>query len=102
MEAMIESYGLKVADGGISADIILALMKRYQKMGLAGSSRDLIRAIEEKMADSLIQAKQRGITTIEARMEGDTVMIRPAVTAKPSDTAPVADLPPQRDKSAGE
>lgn len=97
MEAMIESYGLTVAEGGLSADIILALMKRYQKMGLAGSSRDLIRAIEEKMADSLIQAKQRGITVIEARMEGERVVIRPAATSAVSPEAPLGNLPPQRD-----
>ena len=83
MESMIESYGLKVADGGISPDIILQLMKRYQRMGQAGSSRDLIRAIEEKIADSLIQAKQHGITTIEAVMEGERVIVRRAPERKP-------------------
>jgi ATP-dependent Clp protease ATP-binding subunit ClpA len=97
MEAMIESYGLKVAEGGISAEIILALMKRYQKMGLAGSSRDLIRAIEERMADSLIQAKQRGITIIEARMEGEHVLICPSGMSRVPTEAPLGNLPPQRD-----
>ena len=82
MEAMIEGYGLKVGDKGIAPDIIIALMKRYQKLGIAGSSRDLIRAIEESIADSLIQAKQRGVTAIEVDMDGMQVIVRPATVAQ--------------------
>jgi hypothetical protein len=35
-------------------------MARQTKLGNAASSRDLVRAIEESVADSLIDAKQRG------------------------------------------
>lgn len=60
IEKMIHSYGLKIGTKGIDPEIILALMARYKKMGHASSSRDLVRGIEEKMADSLIEAKKRG------------------------------------------
>ncbi len=65
IEEMIHGYGLEVADQGIDPNIILLLMKRYQKLGKLGSSRDLIRAIEEQLADSLIEAKKTGVMKVE-------------------------------------
>jgi ATP-dependent Clp protease ATP-binding subunit ClpA len=69
IEEMIHSYGLQVADQGIDANIILALMARYQKQGKLGSSRDLIRTIEEQLADSLIEAKKAGHQKIEVYLD---------------------------------
>ena len=69
IEDMIHGYGLEVADQGISPDIILTLMARYQKLGKLGSSRDLIRAIEEQLADSLIDAKKAGHPKITLQMD---------------------------------
>ena len=60
IEKMIQSYDLEVDENGIDPEIILELMKRYQKLGHGSSSRDLVRSIEEKMADSLIEAKKKG------------------------------------------
>ena len=65
MEAMIRGYGLDVVEGGIDAQIIIQLMQRYRKLGSIASSRDLVRAIEESIADSLIQAKQQGYDAIQ-------------------------------------
>jgi len=64
MEKMIQSYGLDIDEKGIDPQIILTLMARYKKLGRSSSSRDLVRSIEEKMADSLIEAKRRGIKRI--------------------------------------
>jgi len=64
IERMIAGYGLTVADGGIDAQVLLDLMSRQQRMGAAASSRDLTRAIEESVADSLIAAKEKGATAI--------------------------------------
>jgi hypothetical protein len=61
---MISGYGLTVADGGIDPEVLLDLMARQQRMGSAASSRDLTRAIEESIADSLIAAKEQGATAI--------------------------------------
>jgi ATP-dependent Clp protease ATP-binding subunit ClpE len=60
IEGMIQGYGLTVEAGGIDPKILLELIARQKKLGNAGSSRDLVRAIEESIADSLIDAKRRG------------------------------------------
>src|SRR5581483_5083839 len=65
METMIRGYGLAVVEGGIDPQIIVALMQRFRKLGAVASSRDLVRAVEESIADSLIQAKQSGFDAIE-------------------------------------
>jgi ATP-dependent Clp protease ATP-binding subunit ClpA len=73
MEAMIRGYGLEVASGGVDPDIIVQLMQRYRRMGSSASSRDVVRALEESIADSLIKARQLGYQTIELRIEDGTV-----------------------------
>ena len=64
IEQMISGYGLEVADEGIHAEVLFNLMARQQKMGNAASSRDLTRAIEEMIADSLISAKEGGARAV--------------------------------------
>lgn len=76
MEAMIRGYGLEVAQGGIDPDIIVQLMQRYRRMGTSASSRDVVRALEESIADSLIKAKQAGFKTIELRIEDGKIRAR--------------------------
>jgi len=76
MEAMIEGYGMRVAEGGIDAGIIIQLMQRYRRLGTAASSRDIVRSLEESIADSLIGARQAGYDTIELRMEEGKVKAR--------------------------
>ncbi len=64
IERMIAGYGLTVAEGGIDPEVLFELMNRQKKMGVSASSRDLTRAIEESIADSLIAAKQKGATAV--------------------------------------
>lgn len=64
METMIQSYGMEIADQGIDPSIIVQLMHRYKKMGSVASSRDIVRSIEESIADSLIQARQKGFKIV--------------------------------------
>jgi ATP-dependent Clp protease ATP-binding subunit ClpA len=64
IERMIAGYGLTVAQGGIDPQLLFDLMNRQKRMGDAASSRDLTRAIEEAIADSLISAKQKGATAV--------------------------------------
>ena len=64
IERMISGYGLSIKEGGIDPQILLDLMMRQKKLGNAASSRDLVRAIEESVADSLIEAKQRGAQSV--------------------------------------
>ena len=64
IEGMIKSYGLSVDEGGIDPQILIDLMGRQRRFGVTASARDLVRAIEESIADSLIDAKQRGVSSI--------------------------------------
>ena len=87
---MINGYGLQVAGKGIDPQIIIDLMERYKRMGRTASSRDLVRALEESIADSLIQAKERGYDTIELKREDGKVkakMHRSTPPAAPRSTA---------------
>lgn len=76
MESMIKGYGLDVVGAGIEPQIIIDLMNRHQRLGDGGSSRDLVRAIEETIADSLIQAKQQGFKAIELRNDDGKISAR--------------------------
>ncbi|ACI51825.1 ATPase AAA-2 domain protein [Gluconacetobacter diazotrophicus PA1 5] len=60
IEAMIESYGLRVETGGIDASLLFEVMRRQDRMGASASARDLVRSIEDMMSDSLISARQQG------------------------------------------
>lgn len=65
IEQMIESYGLKVANKGIDPALIIEMMNRYKKMGYSASSRDVMRLLEESLADSLIVARQQNYNTVQ-------------------------------------
>jgi ATP-dependent Clp protease ATP-binding subunit ClpA len=73
IEQMIVSYGLTITQGGIDPQILIDLMNRQKKMGLGASARDLVRVIEESIADALIEAKQRGVTSISLEDRGGEV-----------------------------
>jgi ATP-dependent Clp protease ATP-binding subunit ClpA len=73
IEQMILSYGLSVRQGGIDPQILVDLMSRQKKMGLGASARDLVRAIEESVADALIDARQRGVTSVALEDRDGTV-----------------------------
>lgn len=81
IERMIAGYGLTVAEGGIDPQVLLDLMQRQKRMGGNASSRDLTRAIEESIADSLIAAKQKGATAISLIQTGDAVVAEIAAPA---------------------
>ncbi len=73
IERMINGYGLEVAGQGIEPEIIIRLMERYKKQGNQANSRDVVRALEESMADSLIQARQNGFNMIELCLQNGKV-----------------------------
>ncbi|MDD2463357.1 MAG: AAA family ATPase [Desulfobulbus sp.] len=83
IEAMIGSYDLKVADQGIDPKIILQLLQRYSKQGTTSSSRDLVRAIEEKLADTLIEAKKGGYDTIQLAVTPENRIVARALRQTP-------------------
>ena len=70
IQAMIASYGLELADGGIQAELLFDFMTRHAKLGNNASSRDLVRVIEEAIADSLVEVKRQGVTRVGLVMDG--------------------------------
>ncbi|MBG0810818.1 Clp protease [Methylosinus sp. R-45379] len=78
IEAMIAGYGLSVADGGIDAHLLFDIMQRHERLGAAASSRDLARAIEDTISDSLIEAKQRNAQRVMLVNDGGRVVVEPA------------------------
>ena len=74
IEAMIKGYGLEVTEGGIDADLLFDMMRRHDRMGSGASSRDLVRAIEESIGDSLIEARQRGHRRVSLAVENGRVV----------------------------
>ncbi len=79
IEQMIQGYGLKIANQGIDPEIILSLMDRFKKQGKGSSSRDLVRAVEEQIADSLIEAKKQEIESIELIRTADGKIVAQAI-----------------------
>lgn len=77
IETMIQGYGLEVAEGGIDPEVLLDLMERQDRLGGAASSRDLVRAAEEAIADTLIDAKQRGYKRVALTYEQGVVVAHP-------------------------
>lgn len=84
IEEMIRGYGLGIVEQGIDPEIILILMARYRKLGKNSSSRDLVRAIEEQLADSLVDAKKHGAKKIELVLGHDQRVIARASGLTPS------------------
>jgi ATP-dependent Clp protease ATP-binding subunit ClpA len=81
IERMIAGYGLTVTEGGIDPEVLFELMTRQKKMGPSASSRDLTRAIEESIADSLIAAKQKGATAVSLVQSENGVVAQVAESA---------------------
>lgn len=73
IEQMIHGYGLEVADGGIDVNVLYDLIRRQEKLGSVASSRDLVRALEESIADSLIAARQSKLKRIRLIVGDDGV-----------------------------
>jgi len=78
IEEMIRGYGLEIAEGGIDVAVLHELVRRQQKLGSVGSSRDLVRAIEDTVADSLIAARQRKLTKVRLIVRDDAIAAEPA------------------------
>ena len=89
-EEPIKNYGLEVGAGGIDPQLLLNLVHRQQRVGNVASSRDLVRAIEETIADSLIEAKKRGAHRISLADRNGVVVAIPG-ESEPASAAPGRD-----------
>ena len=77
IESMIKSYGLNVSLGGIDPEVLYDMMRRQGRLGTAASARDLVRIAEESIADTLIEAKQKGHTRVSLVAVDGRVIARP-------------------------
>jgi ATP-dependent Clp protease ATP-binding subunit ClpA len=76
IEAIVQGYGLDVALKGIDPQVLLRLLQRQTKAQSGASSRDIVRAAEESIADTLIEAKQKGCSRIALAVSGDRIVAR--------------------------
>jgi hypothetical protein len=56
-------------------------MRRQKRLGTGSSSRDLVRAVEEGIADTLIDAKQQGHNRVMLMMHDGVVVAKPLRSA---------------------
>lgn len=63
IEKLVDQFGLALAEGGIDADILFEALRRQDVLGTSGV-REIARAMEREIADSLIDAKQAGAELI--------------------------------------
>ncbi|MGC1550068.1 MAG: AAA family ATPase [Rhodanobacter sp.] len=77
IESMIKSYGLDVSLGGIDPELLYDMMRRQGRLGTAASARDLVRIAEESIADTLIEAKQKGYARVSLVAMDGRVVARP-------------------------
>ncbi len=78
IEAMIGSYGLEIAAGGIDPMLLLEIMQKQDRLGQGASARDLVRSIEEMVSDGLIEARQKGARCVRLERGEDGIVTRVA------------------------
>jgi ATP-dependent Clp protease ATP-binding subunit ClpA len=77
IEAVVKGYGLDVSTGGIDPEVLINMMHRFARQGDAASSRDIVRSIEEMIADSLISARQNGHSRVSLISDGALIVAKP-------------------------
>ena len=67
---LVRSYKLDIAENGIDADLLFDAMQRADLLQQGGGVRAIIRALEKKVADPLIDAKAGGASKVRLVVEG--------------------------------
>ena len=78
IEAMINSYGLEIAAGGIDPRLLLEVMQKQDRLGPGASARDMVRSIEEMVSDGLIEARQQGAHCVRLEKGENGIVTRVA------------------------
>ena len=74
MQGATRQYGMEIVDGGIDGQILLDSIERLSR-DQKGGVRDIARAIEQQMADGLIDAKTIGAEYVRFVRDGDNVQV---------------------------
>jgi ATP-dependent Clp protease ATP-binding subunit ClpA len=78
---IVESYGLDLDEGGIDDMILFEAMQRAEVLQTAGGVRAVIRALEKRIADVLIEARQKGARRVKLIMdESDLEKVQVTIT----------------------
>ena len=77
IEGQTKQYGLAIADGGIDPQILLASIDKVTETGAKGGVREIARAIEDQIADGLVDAKSAGATRVRLVAKSDGVDVIP-------------------------
>jgi ATP-dependent Clp protease ATP-binding subunit ClpA len=75
IESQTKEYGLVIADGGIDPQILLASIEKVTEGGAKGGVRDIARAIEDQIADGLVDAKSAGAKLVQLVAKGDRIEV---------------------------
>jgi ATP-dependent Clp protease ATP-binding subunit ClpA len=86
MEMLVHQYGLEIEGEGIDPRILLEAISRFEDSA-QGGVRDITRAIERQITDSVIDAKTQGAAAIRLRAAGAVVHAE-IVRANPSAADP--------------
>ncbi|MBD2745931.1 ATP-dependent Clp protease ATP-binding subunit [Microvirga sp. BT688] len=79
--SIVTSYGLELDEGGIDDVILFEAMQRAEVLQTAGGVRAVIRALEKRIADVLIEARQKGARRVKLIMnESDLDQVRVTIT----------------------
>jgi ATP-dependent Clp protease ATP-binding subunit ClpA len=77
IERMVQDYGLAIAERGIDPEILMEVAEDFRNSGDLTSARDIMRNLEEMIADTLISAKTAGAGCVRLRKDGDRVAAEP-------------------------
>ena len=71
IEKVVKQYQLELVDGGIDTAILVEILEKEDKF--SGGAREISRVIENKIADSIIDAKSARAKEISLVMENDKI-----------------------------
>lgn len=78
IERLAHSYGLEITDDGIGPQILLAAVERdAARLGRRGNVREVGRAVEDVIADGLIDAKEAGASVVRFSAAEGLVLVQP-------------------------
>jgi ATP-dependent Clp protease ATP-binding subunit ClpA len=83
IEKLVHQYGLEIADGGVDPCILLSAISQFENSA-HGGVRDMTRAIERQVTDSVIDAKTQGATMIRLRSAGNLAYAEIVDTSAPA------------------
>ncbi len=77
IEDQAREYKLEIAEGGIDPQILLGAIDKVMEEGTKGGVREIARAIEDQIADGLVDAKSAGANKVRLVADGDLVEVIP-------------------------